>query len=225
MSPLVFPQKKPSMSMQQAIQQTIAHCQAGAWEEAEILYRAIVQAQPSLLQEQHYWLGYIDALIQAGKPRAAASAAATTQPAPSALPAPAPASTPADAAPAVPLPAAPPKSIPSIKVARPPNPCYTAKLPCYPWKMAIGSAHVPSRRQIHELLAHYERARYDEAETLARELTRLFPLHDLGWKVLAAALLAQGRLSESEQVQAQRRLSRHAVRRKNVRPTAAVMPD
>jgi protein O-GlcNAc transferase len=221
MSPLVFPQKKPSMSMQQAIQQTIAHCQAGAWEEAEILYRAIVQAQPTLLQEQHYWLGYIDALIQAGKPRTATSAAATTQPAPSPLPAPAPAA----AIPAATLPAAPAKSIPSIKVARPPNPCYTAKLPCYPWKMAIGSAHVPSRRQIHELLAHYERARHDEAETLARELTRLFPLHDLGWKVLAAVLLAQGRLPELEQVQAQRRLSRHAVRRKNVRPTVAEIPD
>jgi protein O-GlcNAc transferase len=214
MSPLVFPQKKPSMSMQQAIQQTIAHCQAGAWGEAEILYRAIVQAQPTLLQEQHYWLGYIDALIQAGKPRTAAPAATAEVAATLAAP----------VAPAAPMPASLPKSIPSIKVARPPNPCYTAKLPCYPWKMAIGSAHVPSRRQSHLLLSHYERARYDEAETLARELTRQFPLHDLGWKVLAAVLQAQGRLAEAEQVQAQRRLSRHAVRRKNVRSPSAAVP-
>jgi protein O-GlcNAc transferase len=207
MSHSVFPQKKPSMSMQQAFEQTIAHCQAGQWGEAEILYQAIVQSQPSPLQA-HYWLSYIDALIQAGKPRAAA-------------PSPVPAQPQADAAP---TPAPTVETVATIKVAKPPNPCYTAKLPRFPWKMAIGSAHVPSRRQIHLLLAHYERARYDEAEALARDLTRSYPVHDLGWKVLVAALWMQGRNAEAQQAQAQRRLNRNAVRRKNVRSPSAATP-
>jgi protein O-GlcNAc transferase len=215
MSHLVFPQKKPSMSMQQAFQQTIAHCQAGQWGEAEILYQAIVQSQPSPLQAQ-YWLSYIDALIQAGKPRAAVTA---PTPAPATVPAlPEASSSPAPAL------AVEVEVVVHIKVARPPNPCYTARLPRYPWKMAIGKSHVPSRRQSHLLLSHYERARYGEAETLARELTEAYPLHDLGWKVLAAVLQAQGRLAESEQVQTQRRLRRNAVRRKNVRPASTGIP-
>ncbi|MFD2273953.1 hypothetical protein ACFS07_31200 [Undibacterium arcticum] len=97
-----------------------------------------------------------------------------------------------------------------------PNPCYIARRPRWPWKMALGCAHVPSRIQIHLLLAHYQGARYEEAETLASSLTRAFPLYDLGWKVLVAALRMQGRIAEAEQTQQQRWIS-HAGRRKNVR--------
>lgn len=191
----VFPQQKPSMSLEQAIQQTIAHCQARQWQQAEDLYRAIRQSQSSPLQGQ-YWLSYIDALIQAGKP----------QPAPG---------TPAAA---TPTPTPEQQAIPAgIRLARQPNPSYTARLPRWPWKMALGCGHVPGRRQTSLLLAHYQAARYEQAETLARSLTHAFPLHDLGWKVLVDALRRQGRMDDAQQAQQQRRIS-HAGRRKNRHP-------
>lgn len=197
------------MSLEQAFAQTIAHCQAGQWQEAETLYRAIVQAQPSPIQGQ-YWLSYIDALIQAGKPRLSVPPSAPT--APATQPALAPEAQGVQEAPeAQTIPAA-------IRLARPPNPRYTTRQPRWPWKMALGCAHMPSRREIHLLLAHYRRARYDEAETLARSLTRAFPRHDLGWKVLVAALRMQGRMTEAHQVKQQRRISCHGGRRKNRQP-------
>lgn len=201
MSHSVFPQQKPSMSIEQAFAQTIAHCQAGQWQQAEALYQSIVLSQSSPVEGQ-YWLSYIDALIQAGKPRTAA------QP-PSPAPQEAPEATPEAQA----MPAA-------IRPARPPNPRYTARQPRWPWKMALGCAHVPGRAQIHLLLAHYRHARYDAAETLARALTHAFPQHDLGWKVLAAALRMQGRTADAQQVQQQRRSSCHASRRKNRQPAS-----
>lgn len=199
MSHSVFPQQKPSMSLEQAFAQTIAYCQAGQWQQAEVLYQSILLAQPSPVQGQ-YWLSYIDALIQAGKLRTAAPA-----------PSPAPASTPAAQPEAQAIPAA-------IRLAGPPNPRYTARQPRWPWKMALGCAHVPGRGQIHLLLAHYRHARYDAAETLARELTRAFPRHDLGWKVLVAALRMQGRTADAQQARQQRRSNCHGGRRKNLQP-------
>jgi protein O-GlcNAc transferase len=198
MSHFVFPQKKPSMSLEQAFAQTVAHCQAGQWQQAELLYQAIVQAQPSPVQGQ-YWLSYIDALIQTGKPQPAlpAPGVALTATAPQVLPT---------------------QEIPtSIKLARPPNPRYTARQPRWPWKMALGCGHVPGRREIHLLLARYQRALYDEAETMARDLTRAFPRHDLGWKVLVAALRMQGRMAEAQQAQQQRSICCHVGRRNNLR--------
>src|SRR5680860_1351018 len=62
-----FPLLKPSMSLEHAIAQTITHCNTGQWHEAESLYQALKQSQMSSPQGQ-YWLSYIDALIQAGKP-------------------------------------------------------------------------------------------------------------------------------------------------------------
>ncbi len=209
MSHSVFPQQKPSMSLEQAFAQAIAHCQAGQWQEAETLYQSIVLAQQSPVEGQ-YWLSYIDALIQAGKPRTAlqdtAPAAAATPPAlvPEAQEA-------QEVQEAQAIPAA-------IRLAGPPNPRYTARQPRWPWKMALGCAHVPGRAQIHLLLAHYRRARYDAAETLARELTRAFPRHDLGWKVLAATLRMQGRTDEAQQTLQQRRINCHAGHRKNLQP-------
>jgi len=205
----VFPQQKPSISLEQAIQQTIAHCQAGQWQQAEDLYRAIKQSQSSPLQGQ-YWLSYIGALIQAGKPRPAPS-----QPAAAAVATPlsTPASMPEEQA----IPA-------GIRLARQPNPSYTARLPRWPWKMALGCGHVPARRQTCLLLAHFQAARYAQAETLARSLTHAFPLHDLGWKVLVAALRMQDRTDDAQQAQQQRRLS-HAGRRKNRRPAPQGISD
>jgi hypothetical protein len=202
----VFPQQKPSMSLEQAIHQTIAHCQAGQWQQAEVLYRALTLSQSSSTQGQ-YWLSYIDALIQAGKPHAVPAAVA-------ALTAPQQEQQEARQAPQIPF---------SIKLAKASNPCYTARQPRWPWKMALGYGHVPGRKQIYLLLAHYQGARYEQAETLARSLTHAFPLHDLGWKVLVATLRMQGRMAEAQQAQQQRRIC-HDGRRKNVLPKARPTP-
>lgn len=204
------------MSLEQAIQQTIAHCQAGQWQQAEVLYHAIKLSQSSSTQGQ-YWLSYMDALIQAGKPRPDPAATSTTvavatttvKTTATATTATKQESQEIRQAPQIPV---------SIKLAKASNPCYTVRQPRLPWKMALGYGHVPGRRQVSLLLAHYHGARYEQAEALARSLTHAFPLHDLGWKVLVATLRMQGRMGEAQQVQQQRRIC-HAGRRKNVRPT------
>ena len=90
--------------------------------------------------------------------------------------------------------------------------------------MALGCGHVPGSRQTYLLLAHYQAARYEQAEKLARSLTHAFPLHDLGWKVLVDALRMQGRTVDAQQAQQQRRIS-HAGRRKNRRPAQQGISD
>ena len=45
----------------------------------------------------------------------------------------------------------------------------------------------PPQEQIKKLLAHYENKRFSEAERVAVYLTRKFPQHPFGWKVLGAA--------------------------------------
>lgn len=193
------------MSLEQAFAQAIAYCQAGQWQEAESLYQAIVLNQTSPLQGQ-YWLSYIDALIKAGKPVPAIADASVQQ------------VQEVKKVQEVHEAAEPAQEIPvSIKLAKLPNPRYTARQPRWPWKMALGTGHVPGRRQIHLLLAHYQRAQYDEAAILARSLTQVFPHHDLGWKILVATLQMQGRMTDAQQAQEQRRISR-AVRRRNLLP-------
>ena len=55
----------------------------------------------------------------------------------------------------------------------------------------------PSQDQLNHLLGHYQSARLVEAEALAISLTQLFPKHPYGWKVLGAVFKKMGRLSES----------------------------
>ena len=55
----------------------------------------------------------------------------------------------------------------------------------------------PSQSQLDNLLEHYQNARYDEAEKLAVTITQQFPRHPFGWKVLGAVLKQCGRVSES----------------------------
>ncbi len=201
------------MSLEHAIAQTIAHCKAGQWHEAESLYHALKQSQMFSPQGQ-YWLSYIDALIQAGKPlqeeplvsmqvaqvAEVAEVVEITEVAIEEVEIKA-AGQPAQ------------ETSVSIKLARQPNPSYTARRPRWPWKMALGSDHVPARQQIFLLLAHYQGGRYEQAEILARSLTHVFPHHDLGWKVLVAALQMRGLMIEAQQAQEQRRISRTARRR------------
>ena len=55
----------------------------------------------------------------------------------------------------------------------------------------------PSREQLNHLLAHYQAGKLEEAEALASSLAQQFPKHPFGWKVLGAVFIQTGRLSES----------------------------
>ena len=55
----------------------------------------------------------------------------------------------------------------------------------------------PSQDQANHLLEHYQAGRLEEAEALATSLTQQFPKHPFGWKVLGVVLKHAGRLGES----------------------------
>ena len=55
----------------------------------------------------------------------------------------------------------------------------------------------PSQDQLNRLLEHYQAGRLDGAKPLAMSLTQQFPAHPFGWKVLGAVLKQMGRLGES----------------------------
>ncbi|MDA8678548.1 tetratricopeptide repeat protein [Luminiphilus sp.] len=59
------------------------------------------------------------------------------------------------------------------------------------------SSESPSQDQINHLLGYYQAGRLEEAETLATSLTQQFPKHPFGWKVLGIVLQQMGRLAES----------------------------
>ena len=55
----------------------------------------------------------------------------------------------------------------------------------------------PSQQQLNSLLEYYQNGRFDDAEKLAVSITNEFPKHQFGWKVLGAILGATGRKSEA----------------------------
>jgi tetratricopeptide (TPR) repeat protein len=55
----------------------------------------------------------------------------------------------------------------------------------------------PSQQQLSSLLQHYHNERFAEAEKLAVSITQKFPEHPFGWKVLGAVLKQISRISES----------------------------
>ncbi|MDB2377360.1 tetratricopeptide repeat protein [Luminiphilus sp.] len=55
----------------------------------------------------------------------------------------------------------------------------------------------PSQQQLSKLLEHYQAGRLDDAETLAIFITNKFPKHQFGWKALGAILATTGRESEA----------------------------
>ena len=58
-------------------------------------------------------------------------------------------------------------------------------------------AEEPPKESLNILLGHYQNERYSDAEKLAVAITKEFPRHQFGWKVLGAVLKHQGRVSES----------------------------
>ena len=55
----------------------------------------------------------------------------------------------------------------------------------------------PSQDQLNHFLGHYQAGRWEEAEALATSLTQQFPKHPFGWKALGIVLKQMGRLDES----------------------------
>jgi tetratricopeptide (TPR) repeat protein len=62
----------------------------------------------------------------------------------------------------------------------------------------------PSQQQLSSLLGHYQNGRYDDAEKLAASLSQDFSEHPFGWKVLGAVLKQKG--SKSEALNANRKV-------------------
>ena len=58
-------------------------------------------------------------------------------------------------------------------------------------------SRVPTQAQLNNLLEYYQTSRFGNAEKLAISLTKEFPEHQLGWKVLGIVLKKTGRLSGS----------------------------
>ena len=56
---------------------------------------------------------------------------------------------------------------------------------------------VPSQQQLNKLLEYYQTGQYDDAEKLATSITHKFPAHQFGWKVLGVLLKQTGRVSAS----------------------------
>jgi tetratricopeptide (TPR) repeat protein len=55
----------------------------------------------------------------------------------------------------------------------------------------------PSQVDVNGLLEHYQKRRYDLAESLANQITQKYPDHQFSWKVLGALFMQTGRLQES----------------------------
>jgi tetratricopeptide (TPR) repeat protein len=60
----------------------------------------------------------------------------------------------------------------------------------------IGSLS-PSQQQLNNLIEYYQTGQYGDAETLALSITQEFPKHQFGWKVLGATLKQTGRVMDS----------------------------
>ncbi|MDB9926880.1 tetratricopeptide repeat protein [Hyphomicrobiales bacterium] len=55
----------------------------------------------------------------------------------------------------------------------------------------------PSQEQLNSLVEHYQNGRYDDAEKLAKSITQQFPKHQFAWTLLGAVLKQTGRINES----------------------------
>jgi tetratricopeptide (TPR) repeat protein len=64
-------------------------------------------------------------------------------------------------------------------------------------KTSLNSLRCPSQMQLNVLLEHYQKGRYDLAESLAKEITQKYPDHQFGWKVLGAVFKQTSRLQDS----------------------------
>jgi len=64
-------------------------------------------------------------------------------------------------------------------------------------KQNFADSENPSQEQLTSLLEHYQNGRFNDAEKLAVSITKEFPKHQFGWKVLGAVLKQTGRVIDS----------------------------
>ena len=62
---------------------------------------------------------------------------------------------------------------------------------------APADGKVPSQQQLNNVLEYYQTGRFGDAEKLAISITQEFPEHPFGWKVLGAVLKQTGKKSEA----------------------------
>ncbi|MGZ5859129.1 MAG: tetratricopeptide repeat protein, partial [Burkholderiaceae bacterium] len=207
--------KPVTLSPEQALLEAVTHHQAGRLQDAERLYRAILQAHPqhpdanhnlgllavqvqqpvaSLLhfeaalaanpQAQQYWLSYIDALIQAGRPDQARQVLALGRQ--------------HGLAGAV-LDALSARMV-AMQVDQPAPEVKSAVQSKAAKKSLKGKVRKePGSADMHNLVALYSQGRYADTEAAARLLIEKFPAYGFGWKVLGAALQQQARSDEAMQ--------------------------
>ena len=64
-------------------------------------------------------------------------------------------------------------------------------------KNEVAGTNKPSQELITSLFEHYKNGRFDDAEKMAISFTQQFPKHQLSYKILGATLLRIGRLSDA----------------------------
>ena len=182
------------VTIEQALQQGIAAHQAGKVQDAEKLYRAILQSQPKHPEANHN-LGVLavsfnkaDAALPLFKTALEANpkieqfwlsyidASIKAQQFDTAIRV---------------LEQAKKQGVVGEKLA-----ALEAQLASINEQGTVGSVS-PSREQLNSLLEYYQTGCLNDAEKLALSFTQEFPKHQFGWKVLGAVLQATGRTSEA----------------------------
>jgi tetratricopeptide (TPR) repeat protein len=180
-----------SLTIDQAHQQAITHHQAGNLQEAERLYRAILQAQPNHPDANHN-LGVLAVQVNqalAGLPHFKAALEANPNQAQYWL-----------------------SYIDSLiqagqyenarQVLEQGRACglkgeavdvIAGRLE----STALRSLPEPTTEEVEHLVTLFNQCRYTETETIARGLTDRFPDHGFGWKVLGVVLKSQGHVVEA----------------------------
>ena len=216
------------LTIEQALQQGITAHKEGKLQEAERLYKAILQAQPAHADANHnlgviavsvnkvelalplfktaleanpkieqFWLSYIGSLIKENQIEAAKNVviegrklglvgekvdvleAQLHQMAQSALP-------------------QLPEQQKSLTLKEKRKIVAESKRQKKQAKGKSSNGKGPTEAQVDNLLELYKNGRHDEAEELAMSMTRQFPKHPFGWKVLGVVLGVEDRKLEAE---------------------------
>ena len=177
-----LPQQPASLTIDQALQQAVAHHQAGQLQDAERLYRAILQTQPNHPDANHN-LGVI--AVQLKQPATALLHFKTAL----------------DANPNVGQ-----YWLSYIDALIQTDQTDTARqvlererqriikgetLEALAWRLK------PSSQEIETLVTLFGEDRYAEVASLAQTMTVRFPLHEFGWKALGAALMQMGQSADA----------------------------
>ena len=181
-------QKTATLGIDQALQQAIAHHKAGELQDAERLYRAILQAQPNHPDANHN-LGVLAVQVKqpvVGLPHFKAALEANPNQGQYWL-----------------------SYIDTLlqtgqtDVAR--QELEQARqrglngeaVEVLAGRLVIPSESEPSLQEMHRLVALFTGGRYTEVATLAQAMTERFPLHGFGWKALGTVFKRMGQSADA----------------------------